>query len=327
MGAVDLQVREHFVTTCDGWSLSLRSTRSRHHFDPRTRPLLIVPGYGMNSFIFSFHPRGTSLERCLAEAGYEVWAMDLRGQGQSRRERRRAGHAGLDTYATIDLPAAAERVLAATQTTSKDLCLIGCSLGGTLACAYLAHAPNHRVGAFISMGAPLSWKEVHPMLKIAFRSPRIAGAFRLTGTRALVRAGFPILRHAPSLLGLYMNPATIDTSRMHEMAATVEDPEPRVNREIAEWIRARDLTIRGVNVTRAMSRMNLPLLVVVARQDGIVPEPTALTVAEAWGGPDVEILKVGTGDNWYAHANLFVADDAPHLVFEPIIRWLRRREM
>ena len=109
-----LVVREQYVTTADGWSLALRRTVMPRAFDPSTKPLLIVPGYGMNSFIFSFHPRGTSLERTLAEAGYEVWAFDMRNQGESRAERSKPGVASMRNYATIDVPAAVERATSPT---------------------------------------------------------------------------------------------------------------------------------------------------------------------------------------------------------------------
>jgi len=325
MGEPDLEVREQYVTTADGWSLQLRSTRSTSHFDPSTRPLLIVPGYGMNSFIFSFHPRGTSMERCLAEAGFEVWAMDLRGQGHSFAEKPRAGATTLKNYASVDVPAAIERVIASSKTDAQVVTLIGCSLGGTIAYGYLALSGKRRVSELIAIGAPLRWDDVHPLLRVAFASPTIAGMLKISGTRSMVQRGFPLLLRVPSLLSLYMNTATIDINQMEAMTQTVEDPNPTVNRDIAVWIKNRDLTLGNTNVTKAMGAMSLPLLVVLSNRDGIVPERTALTAAKAWGGSDVEVLKVGDDDNWYAHANLFVADDAPRLVFDPIIAWLRKR--
>src|SRR5262245_44639114 len=102
MQAILLDVREQFVRTPDGWSLRLRRTVSPAHLGAHSRPLLIVPGYGMNCFIFSYHPRGTSMERYLAEAGFEVWTMDLRGQGQSRPYRRDPGALSLRNYAVLD---------------------------------------------------------------------------------------------------------------------------------------------------------------------------------------------------------------------------------
>ncbi|MFP6683789.1 MAG: alpha/beta fold hydrolase [Polyangiaceae bacterium] len=326
MSRIDLEVREQYTATSDGWSLHLRRTRLPGCFDPTTKPLLIVPGYGMNTFIFSFHPRNTSMERCLAEAGFEVWSVNLRGQGPSRRDDKNAPEPSLDRYATIDVPTAVNHVLDATATESRTLSLIGCSLGGTIALGYLALQKPKTVTEFVAMGAPLRWNDVHPLLKIAFASPTIAGKLRLSGTRELVKGAMPLLRRIPSLLSLYMNPSTIDMDRMDEMAQTVEDPHPAINREIAEWIAARDLVIRGVNLTKAAEQMAIPLLNVIARQDGIVPESTARSLDEAWGGGDIEVLAVGDKHRAFAHANLFVANDAPLLVFEPLIQWLRRQQ-
>lgn len=324
MSAIDLVVREQYVTTPDGWSLHLRRTLSPHHFDARSKPLLIVPGYGMNSFIFSYHPRGTSMERCLAEGGFEVWAMDLRGQGESKPTHARPGECSIYNYAALDVPSAVERVLTTTETRSRTLSLVGCSLGGSISYGYLALNRKARVSELITMGAPLRWDDVHPLLRIAFASPALVGSIRMTGTRALVQNAFPLLVKVPQLLALYMNHATIDIQRMQEMTQTVEDPSPRVNRDIARWIRKGDLRLDGVNVTRALEKIDLPLLVVLSNRDGIVPRRSAESVLEVWGGDDVEVLVAGDDDNWYAHANLFVSNDCPDLVFTPIIRWLRR---
>jgi len=321
---VDLVVREQFVDTTDGWSLHLRRTRCARQFDPSTQPLLIVPGYGMNSFIFSYHPRGTSMERCLAEAGFEVWALDLRGQGLSEPTGRDPGPQSLLRYASVDLPAAIERVMMGTETNAEGLTLIGCSLGGSIAYGYLALRRDPRVAQLVTMGAPLRWLDVHPLLRVAFSSPTLAGLVRINRTRELVRGLFPLLVRVPALLSLYMNTQTIDLGRMSEMTQTVEDPDPAINRDIARWVNDVDLRLDGVDVTAGLRELDLPLLVVISNRDGIVPVATAESVIDVWGGDDVEKLVVGDDDNWYAHANLFVADDAPQLVFAPLIRWLRQ---
>ena len=96
-----------------------------------------------------------------------------------------------------------------------------------------------------------------------------------------------------------------------------------MNRDIAVWMRDVDMILSGVNVTDALRRLQLPLYVIIPNKDGIVPPSTASAAADVWGGSDVEVLTVGDDENWFAHANLFIADDAPKLVFEPMIRWLR----
>ena len=112
----DLVVREHFTENVDGWSLHLKSTLAPERFRPATRPLVIVPGYGMNAFIFGYHPRGTSMERCLAEAGFEVWSVNLRRQGPTRRIAKDAEPPSLRSYAERDLTVAVDEILALTAT-------------------------------------------------------------------------------------------------------------------------------------------------------------------------------------------------------------------
>ena len=50
-----------------------------------------------------------------------------------------------------------------------------------------------------------------------------------------------------------------------------------------------DLVVSDVNVTNALARIDIPLLVVLSNKDGIVPPQTALSVCDAWGGKDIEI--------------------------------------
>src|SRR5512140_1240972 len=72
----------HFVPNDAGHDLALR--RVAPESKSKARPVVIVPGSGMNSFIFGFHPAERSLEATLAHKGLVVYSADLRGQGKSR---------------------------------------------------------------------------------------------------------------------------------------------------------------------------------------------------------------------------------------------------
>ena len=45
-----------------GWRLGL--TRFVPEGTPVGRPVVVIPGYGMNSFIFRYHPTGPSMMTC-----------------------------------------------------------------------------------------------------------------------------------------------------------------------------------------------------------------------------------------------------------------------
>lgn len=320
-----LRSDEWDADTGDGWRLHLKRTYSPEHLDRSRRPVMIVPGYGMNAFIFGYHPRGTSMTKHLAEAGFEVWCSNMRRQGSSRPIRGDAGKPSLRALVEHDMTTSIATVLDHSASTASDVAIIGCSLGGALAYAHLALVERPRIGALVTVGSPLQWLDVNPMFALPSRLPRLLAVLQMSGTRRLAAAALPLLARAPRLLSLYMNAAHVDLSCAAELAQTVEDTHPRINHDIARWIGARDMILRGVNVTAALKHHTLPLLVVIGNRDGIVPERSALSVLDAWGGQQKEVLRVGTDDDWYAHADLFIAHDAPRVVFEPIARWLARR--
>ncbi len=333
LGSTDtrgLDITFHAVENGEGSTLSLRRTvhEAPAHGEggaPR-RPVLIVPGYGMNSFIFGFHPRGRSLEGHLAWRGFEVWSVDLRDQGRSSRAPRRPRERyGLEALALTDTAVAVERVRALTQTGEAKVDLVGASLGAAVVSMYVVGAGADRAGSLVSFGGPVRWERVHPLVRVAFRSPRLAGAVPFRGTRALAGVAFPLLVRAPWALSIYMNTRSTETARWREMIQTVEDPVPRINREIAEWIRDRDLTVRGRNVSEGLRRVENPMLAVVALQDGIVPAETARSAFHLSGSSDKALLEVGGADAPMAHADLFLSRQAEREVFEPLAAWLASR--
>lgn len=303
-----------------GWTLSLK--RVGTDVTPTAGPALIVPGYGMNSFIFGFHPRGLSLEDYLASKGIETWSVDLRAMGRAKNR------GGSEDYGLADLvddvAIAVKGVLAHTETGSKEIDLIGASLGATLVFSHLALHPETPARSAVSFGGLVTWEKIHPALRVAFASSRLAGKLRLKHTRTIAGLALPVLaKHAPKLLAVYMNAESTDTTAAATMIQTVEDPNPHVNRDIATWVKARELTVHGVNVSRALSTMKMRHLTVLAKNDGIVPPETARAVYEQIGSPEKALLEIGGDGLKIAHADLFLATGAQERVFAPLARFLR----
>jgi pimeloyl-ACP methyl ester carboxylesterase len=308
----------------EGWRLALHQTWSEEHIVPGRHPVVIIPGYGMNSFIFSYHPNGISLEGYLAAAGFEVWRADLRAQGGSVSTGG-SGDFGLGELAVTDVGAVLRGVLERTRTGADRVDAIGASLGGSLLYAHMALVPDHRVGSLVAMGSPVRWVEIHPLVRLAFRSAWLAGVIPFKGTRRFAELALPLLaKRVPWVLSVYLNPEITDVSAAREMVRTVEDPNRRINRQLAHWIRARDLVVRGTNVAEALPRIDRPLLCVVANGDGIVPRATAVFPAERVGSRIRAILDVGGEDLRLAHADMFISRAAHERVFAPIARWLAR---
>jgi len=320
-----LKTVPHLVPNGDGWELSLFQTWDEGRLVRGRKPVLIVPGYGMNSFIFSYHPRGASLEGYLAHAGFEVWRVDLRAQGASRSVGG-GDQYGLEDLAMTDLPVAIRAALERSHTGARRADLIGASLGGTIMFIHAVLEREHSIGAMVAMGSPVRWVDVHPAIKLAFAWPTLVGLVRFKGTRKLAGFALPQLaRRAPWILSVYMNSEITDTSAASEMVRTVEDPNRHVNKEIARWIRDKDLTLRGVNISDGMRAVREPLLCVSALGDGIVPRRTAEFPYLAAGSPDKRLIEVGTDELAMAHADLFISSESEGRVFEPVARWLAER--
>jgi pimeloyl-ACP methyl ester carboxylesterase len=318
-----LSIERIEVPNGDGWNLSLRRTFDEATLNCSKNPLLIIPGYGMNSFIFGFHPRGTSMEATLAARGFEVWAVDFRGQGQSRCTGG-TNKFRLDDLVLKDLFSAVSGVIEHTQSATKTVDMIGCSLGATMMFAYACCISDNHAGRLVSMGGAVRWIKAHPLLKAIASQPKLLSYMPIRGTRRLAKAALPLLPHVPWLLSLYLHPQIVDVSHAANIIQTIENPNRHVNRDIANWIKTGELIVDGRNVGELLPTLRNPLLTVIANSDGIVPRETALWPHMNVGSEVRDLLNVGNYSQPIAHADMFVCDHAPELVFNPLADWLNR---
>jgi alpha-beta hydrolase superfamily lysophospholipase len=304
-----------------GWRLDVRRHSLPDRLDRELRPVLLIPGYCMNTTPLGYHPEGPSMIEYLNERGFEVWTANLRGQGDTQCLGG-TKNAGFRELALLDLPLALEQVQAATESCRQQVDVVGCSLGGTYVFSYLAHhARASAIGSVVGMGAPLRWSKAHPLLRVAFASAWLASSLPVSGTRRMAGLALPFIANRfPSLLSIYMNASIVDLSCAAELVKTVEDPIPKLNGEIARWFKTGDLTVAGVNVTQALSGSDRPYLCVVANRDGIVPAESAKSALDVFS--DAELLEVGDDEAWFAHADMFISRHAQERVFSPIARWL-----
>jgi alpha-beta hydrolase superfamily lysophospholipase len=314
----------YHVGNGDGWDLALYRSHRPDRIDREKRPVFIVPGYGMNSYIFHFHPTGRSLAATLADQGHEVFTVDLREQGRARRTAKgRQGPYGLRDLALVDFAAAIEAARSHAISRHPEIDLLGASLGGTIAMLYRTQHRRPAPGRVALLGSPIRWLDVHPLVKTLFASPRLAGALELQKTRAVAAVALPaVARLAPWALRIYVNPAATDLRHYDEMVNTVEDPSRFVNREIAEWIRRGDLVVNGRNLSEDVGHFDDPLCTVFANGDGIVPRATATFAHGRSRSRHKALVQAGSEALPYAHADMFVARDSERQVFAPLLSFL-----
>jgi pimeloyl-ACP methyl ester carboxylesterase len=277
----------------------------------------------MNSYIFSFHPNGASLEGFLAHQGFEVWRVDLRAQGGA------VSTGGTEQYtledlALVDLRTAIDGVLARTKTTAQRVDMIGASLGGTLMFIHAVLNDANKLGSLVAMGSPVRWINLNPLLRLLFLSPGLVGQLRIKGTRRMAELALPqIVRFVPWLLKVYLNPEITDTKAASQLMKTVEDPNRFINKQIAHWVRSKDLIVSNVNIGEALARIKNPLMVLLAAADGIVPRDTAEFPYHQVSSRERKLVVVGDDKVHVAHADLFISNRAHADVYTPLSDWLR----
>lgn len=326
-GSESLRREWSLIDNGDQWKLCLYRTTNPAKIDRGKRAIFIVPGYGMNSHIFHFHPNARSLVGALADEGHEVFTADLREQGRSKRDvDGKDVRYGLRELALTDF--AALMRAAREQSVSRDpkIDLLGASLGGTISMLYATQAQDGLNGRLALMGSPIRWVGMHPLVKVLFGSTTLASTVKLRGTRAMAGVALPALaKYAPWALKLYMNPDATDLRFAEEMLPTVEDPSRHVNGEIAQWMRDKDLIINGRNLSEDAARYDQELCTVYANGDGIVPKETATFVHHTAHRAKKTLVKAGDRALPYSHADLFVARDAELQVFGPVLAFLNQK--
>ncbi len=316
-----MKINFHYVSNDTGWRLALKQTIDPVRHNPSLRPLVLIPGYGNNAFMFAYHPRDISMEEYMAEKGFEVWSLSLRGQEPSRREGGSREY-NISDVATIDLPVAIDYILANNISGSEKVDIIGASLGGTFVFVYLTLMESRKVGSLVAIGSPLRWVEVHPLVAVMFCSPWLVETVKINHIRTFYRYALPVLTRAPYLLNMYIHPEIVDFSRPDMLARTVDNPSSRLNAEISRWLKTKDLIINGKNITKLMKNIENPLLCIYSNADGIVPGATAASVLDAVSSEVKTYFVTGDRDIHLGHADMFVSDYARPMVFRPIARWL-----
>jgi len=324
LNKVLVEKEKSYVSNREGWRLEVKRSSISEKLNKKRRPLLILPGYGMNSFIFGYHPTGLAMEDFFAHEGFEVWSANLRGQGGSKKIQGDS-HITLKDFGVTDLSVVLHYILQHTHTKAQKVDVIGCSLGGTIAYVYLALVKKNLLGSVVAMGAPLRWEKKPLILEIMSKSPTLLRYLPFRNVRRIAKMLAPLIVRFPSIIHLYLHPEFISQEHIDVMLEVVDDPNRFLNEEIAQWVNNKDLMIDGKNIIQELRRVTNPFLCLIGNSDGIVPSDTALSAYEVMGSEMKDILVVGDDHVKFAHADMFVSDYAQEMVFLPIAQWLKRQ--
>ena len=146
----------HYFDISSGWKIAL--TRYLPEKATGQHPVLLVHGLTTNHITFDLSPR-YSLAQYLAGAGYDVWAIDLRGRGLSKKNPGgTTKNCSLDDYMDEELTGAQNYIFE--KTGSSQTHWIGHSMGGILLLSWLARTAgdiNTGIKSGIAVAASLNY--------------------------------------------------------------------------------------------------------------------------------------------------------------------------
>jgi pimeloyl-ACP methyl ester carboxylesterase len=316
----------HPIYTSDGWRILLyRHRRGTSNGEP----VLLCHGYCSNHWNLTV-PRGESLADYLAEAGYDCWAIDLRGSRSSMPPAGTPRHrATFDGYVMQDIPAALDYIRSVTGHDQAHW--VGHSLGGTLLYAYeLVHG-----GARIASGTTIASPPVLRPGWSRWQSRLIHALETAPGAVSVIQRGIAPI-HA------FLKPRTemvpIDWDNLNprfgiaEFFSAVETPPGPVTRSLEECARHRYLAVDNdrVNVLAGLNRLETPQLVFSCPLDPIVPAEVIREFFDRLPGSDkkyVELSRANGCERDYDHIDPPFARHAATDVFAHITEWLSAHPM
>ncbi|XP_047996327.1 lipase 1-like [Leguminivora glycinivorella] len=187
-------VEEHDVITEDGYILTMFHIKGK-----RKQPVFIFHGIADSADIFIIRGK-TSLVIVLANAGYDVWVGNARGNKYGRRHVKLDADKHLDFWnfsfheiGVYDLPAMIDYILQ--HTGEKKLQTIGHSQGTTTHYVLLSQRPeyNKKIELFIALAPVAFLADISPPVStIAQFGPMLSEAFKSIGVEHVFPEKSPV---------------------------------------------------------------------------------------------------------------------------------------
>jgi len=306
----------------------LSVVRKRRHEGETHAPVVLVHGFGQNRY--AWHMPERSMSNYLADLGFDVFNVDLRGHGRSEAlgsERSR----GVDDYIRGDLPAVIDRVLALTGYSRTFM--MGHSLGGLCAAAAAARQPE-KVAGVVTMGPPHALGRGHfvlgNMLRFAGHTVGRSGLLRGSQRRLpldLVGKALHATRfawdskYAPIPVRGW-KPGTFNADELKSYLRSFDGASWGTVNELFTLASSGELRSRldGQSYTRIIEESALPLLAVSGSVDLLANPGSVKPLFERSRASDKRYLEVDAG-----HGDLLVGKQAPEQVWPVVGKWLQSR--
>ena len=311
---------ERLTAVCkDGWELAVwfRLAPTRRFEEP----VVLCHGLGNNHRVFDLEAP-LSLALALNEAGFDTYAVDLRGAGQSQRAPKGARfHASVDDHVQLDVPAVLEVALRKAGATRA--LWVGHSLGGLVG---LASADHQHLAGLVTIGSPVYFSSLQARTRFALKLGHVFAYPRRIHLDVLARLALPLAGMAPAYFTEGMlNARNVDGRVQRTSLAQMISPIWRgVLVQMADWVTHDALrSMDGkIDYRERIAKMKVPLLTIGGALDRLAPLDVVQKAHALAGSPDKTLLIEWPEGVSYGHGDLLLARHAPEHVYRRIVQWL-----
>ena len=329
-----------YAVTEDGWEIAVYHYPAKNEKQDKY-PVVLCHGMALNSFYWHV-TADNNFPQWLADRGYDVWACDLRGNGQSRYRKRYDRFVGINTrkksgaywtvddYANFDVPAVLRYV--SEKTGKPKISWIGHSMGGMVLYAYLVNHPDDElVGNFVTLGSPIIMPQPPNDIlgKMVKDADIINVALDMKLMKMVLRSAATASLMAPNELDiLYYRRDNVTSAAIVSLwANSCENIERGVSEQLMEMVKTGDFWSAALDTDYATEarRINVPILLICAKADNMAPEIAVQYAYHRVGSADKTYRLFALANKYsadYGHCDLITGKNARREVYPVIIEWL-----
>lgn len=295
---------------------------------PRRGTVLLVHGFAQNRY--SFHISGRSFSSYLAAEGWDVFNVDLRGVGRSRRFSE-AHPETMEDYIRSDVPECAREAMRLSG--HDEVFLIGHSMGGIIGYGVSAGALGEHVRGLVTIGSPYHfgigsrtmWATaalLGALRRAGLSDKNFPVPLRFVGRHVLKRSRFVWdLRALPTPIRPW-SPGSVEDDVLQEYLTHAFDwTSLQVAFDLIRSGRRGVMQGRGSeDYSAAFEARDLPVLVIAGTRDTLAPPPSVRPAYDQSRSSDKTLRVFPLG-----HIDLIVGREAPTTTWPLIASWLARR--
>jgi len=339
--------------TADGWSLVAVHYRPSGAPRPGAMPVILCHGLTYNSQFWDLDP-SCSFAQYLAQNGFDVWAVNLRGSGLSHKwvwnledapasligsalRRLNPGQVGpsgfssldpkyanwtMDHHIAYDVPAFVN--LVRRHTGAPEVAWVGHSMGGIVALAFLSRYQNPGIGRLVTVGSQVTMPEGQVVTQfltelVTDRQLQLAG--RITGKQVMDQT-------RTTVNNLFFNQTNVNPKIYEALTSWATDiPSIGLMQQYLLLSKKGELLdSKGqFSYARAMGNVKIPIFISCGEEDSFAPPKVQRYLFQHVGSTDKTLYIFGRSHGHTVnagHDDALVGLNSRNESYPIIARWL-----